>query len=158
MITREVPLAEAEHRLRDLVAAVEATGEPYIITASGRPSAVLTRYGNGAPSAVPGDDGYAHIARVPGISGGEPIIRGTRVSVRHIVECSSAGQTADEILDGLPHLTAAQVYAALAYYHDHREEIDALIDAAQPEQVAAAHGLTVTRLGGGIAGIQKKTP
>ena len=34
------------------------------------------------------------------------------------------GMTVDEILQALPHLSAAQVHAALAYYHDHQEDID----------------------------------
>jgi prevent-host-death family protein len=156
--TREVPLAEAEHRLRELVTAVEQTGDSYIITAAGRPAAVLTSHGKRERGAAPSEESYAHITRVAGIGGGEPIIRGTRISVRHIVACSRAGQTVDEILDGLPHLTPAQVYAALAYYHDHRDEIDALIETAQPERVAAAHGLRITKLGGGIAVVQKKAP
>lgn len=33
----------------------------------------------------------------------------------------------DEIVSEFPHLTLAGVYAALAYYHDHREEINAQI-------------------------------
>lgn len=31
--------------------------------------------------------------------------------------------TADEIVAGYPQITLADVYAALAYYHSHREEI-----------------------------------
>ena len=34
------------------------------------------------------------------------------------------GQSADEIVSRFPHLTLAGVYAALAYYHVHRAEID----------------------------------
>jgi uncharacterized protein (DUF433 family) len=34
------------------------------------------------------------------------------------------GMSVDEILQSLPHLTAAQVHAALAYYFDHQKEID----------------------------------
>jgi hypothetical protein len=34
------------------------------------------------------------------------------------------GQSADEIVSSFPQLSLADVYAALAYYHDHREEID----------------------------------
>jgi hypothetical protein len=30
----------------------------------------------------------------------------------------------DEVLQSLPHLSAAQVHAALAYYFDHQKEID----------------------------------
>lgn len=32
--------------------------------------------------------------------------------------------SADEIINNLSHLSLAQVYGALSYYHDHRAEID----------------------------------
>jgi len=34
------------------------------------------------------------------------------------------GWSAEEIVLQYPHLTLAEVHAALAYYHDHRDEID----------------------------------
>lgn len=58
--------------------------------------------------------------------GGQPraYIAGTRVRVQDVyVHYEVHGQTADEIVDGFPHLTLAQVHAALSYYFDHREEI-----------------------------------
>ena len=64
--------------------------------------------------------GYRHITRDPGINGGEPLIAGTRITVQHIVERTRAGQSVDEILNALPHLTVGQIYAALSYYYDHR--------------------------------------
>ena len=33
------------------------------------------------------------------------------------------GKTPDEIVEALPHLSLAQVHAALSYYFDHREEV-----------------------------------
>ncbi len=33
------------------------------------------------------------------------------------------GRTPDQIIDAFPHLTLAQVHAALSYYFDHRSEI-----------------------------------
>jgi hypothetical protein len=39
--------------------------------------------------------------------------------------------SADEIVDAYPHLTLADVYAALAYYHDHRDEIHRHIEAGR---------------------------
>ena len=41
------------------------------------------------------------------------------------------GLSADEIVSRYPHLTLADVYAALAYYHDHLQEIDADMAAGQ---------------------------
>jgi uncharacterized protein (DUF433 family) len=55
---------------------------------------------------------------------GRPCIRGTRVRVQDIYAMSELrGQTPDEIVRSLPHLTLAQVHAALAYYFEHRDAI-----------------------------------
>jgi uncharacterized protein (DUF433 family) len=51
-------------------------------------------------------------------------IVGTRVRVQDIyVDAEVLGKTPDEIVAALPHLTLAQVHAALSYYFDHRGEI-----------------------------------
>ena len=51
-------------------------------------------------------------------------ITGTRVRVQDIYALSEIhGKTPDEIVQALPHLTMAQVHAALSYYFDHRAEI-----------------------------------
>jgi uncharacterized protein (DUF433 family) len=51
-------------------------------------------------------------------------IVGTRVRVQDIyVEAEIRGQTPDGIVAGYPHLTLAQVHAALAYYFDHSDAI-----------------------------------
>lgn len=61
----------------------------------------------------------------PGIHGGCPIITGTGVTVRRIAIWYKQGYSAEEIAEQISHLTLAQVYAALAYYHANRDEIDA---------------------------------
>lgn len=71
---------------------------------------------------------YEYIARRTDVLGGEPIIQGTRTPVRAIVEEWRRGTPPEEIPDGMPHLTLAQVFAALAYYSDHRDEINARIE------------------------------
>jgi uncharacterized protein (DUF433 family) len=43
------------------------------------------------------------------------------------------GDTPDEFVESYPHLNLAQVYDALSYYYDHREEIDR--DRAEQEAV-----------------------
>lgn len=69
---------------------------------------------------------YAHIVRTPGVVGGEPRIAGWRIRVRDIVAARDiGGLTPEEIAATVyPQLTLAQVYSALAYYEDHRTEID----------------------------------
>ncbi len=71
---------------------------------------------------------YRYITQVPGVQGGEPCIRGTRTPVRSIVQYWQLGQSADAIVEGLPHLTLAQVFEAMSYYYDHRDQIDSLIE------------------------------
>lgn len=62
------------------------------------------------------------------ILGGEAIIKGTRTSVRAIVEFYRLGIAPEEIPNRLPHLTLAQVFDALSYYNDHQSEINAHIE------------------------------
>lgn len=58
------------------------------------------------------------------ICGGEPVIRGTRMPVRTIVGFTKLGKDVDEIAVLYPHLSHAQLYDALSYYYDHREEVE----------------------------------
>ncbi len=69
---------------------------------------------------------YAHIVHTPGMLGGEARIEGHRIRVRDVmVARDRSGLTPEEIAATVyPSLTLAEVYAALAYYEDHREEID----------------------------------
>lgn len=76
------------------------------------------------------------IDRDPGIRGGRPKISGTGLTVRRIVGWYKMGMSPEEIALEYPHLTLAQVHAALAYYHANRDEIEA--DTSQ-EEAAAAH-------------------
>ena len=66
---------------------------------------------------------HPHIVRVDDILSGEPVIRGTRTPVRAIVELWRQGLRPEEIPEGLPHLTKAQVFDALSYFSDHMHEI-----------------------------------
>ncbi len=69
-----------------------------------------------------------HIDLRPGIAGGKPRIAGHRISVDDIaVWHERMGKTPDEI--AAEHdLDLADIYAALAYYFDHRPEIDRRIE------------------------------
>jgi uncharacterized protein (DUF433 family) len=61
----------------------------------------------------------------PETCGGRLRIAGTRITVHQIAALDKQGYTARAIIDNCPYLTYAQVYAALAYYHANRQEIDA---------------------------------
>jgi uncharacterized protein (DUF433 family) len=67
---------------------------------------------------------HFHITSDKAICAGSPIIKGTRTSVANIAGFYLMGMTAEEIHRELPHLSLAKVFDALAFYLDHREEID----------------------------------
>ncbi len=71
---------------------------------------------------------YPHIEKTPGVCGGKACIAGTRIRVLDIVGLKRRGFEPEEMLRmyAVP-LTLAQVHAALAYYYDHPEEIEASI-------------------------------
>ena len=72
-----------------------------------------------------------HIVVTPGTCGGQPRIAGHRIKVAHVaIWHERMGLSADEIADQYG-LSLSQVYAALAYYYDNREEIDAAIRAGE---------------------------
>jgi uncharacterized protein (DUF433 family) len=78
-----------------------------------------------------------YIAVKPGFCGGRPHIIGHRIKVQHIaVWHERMGMTAEEIVVTYPTISLPAVFAALAYYHSRRAEIDADI-AADAEFVAA---------------------
>ena len=65
-----------------------------------------------------------HIVCTPGTCGGKPRIDGTRIRVQDVyVWHERMGKSPEEIITDFPHLTLADVYAALAYYFDNMEEI-----------------------------------
>lgn len=61
--------------------------------------------------------------------GGRPIIKGTRTPVQAIVEYYRLGMDAYQILTELQYITEAQLHDALSYFYDHKEEIEAGLDA-----------------------------
>ena len=77
---------------------------------------------------------HPHIVRLEGVCGGEPVIDGLRVTVRHVATLYMRGETVREIAEALD-ITEAQVVHALSYFFDHRDEITALM--AQEEQAHA---------------------
>ena len=66
-----------------------------------------------------------HITKTPGVCGGKACVAGTRVRVMDIVIWHEhLGCSAGEIVSQIPTITLSDVYAALAYYFDNREEIE----------------------------------
>ena len=70
---------------------------------------------------------YRYLINLPGVRGGNTIVEGTRIAVHDVVGIFINGASVDDAVRSFPDLTRAQVYECLAYYEDHRAEIDALI-------------------------------
>jgi uncharacterized protein (DUF433 family) len=76
------------------------------------------------------------ITSSPDIRGGRPRIAGTGVTVQRIVVWYKLGLAPEDIPDEIGHLSLAQVYAALAYYHANKDEIEAAMEAEAQEAAA----------------------
>jgi uncharacterized protein (DUF433 family) len=68
------------------------------------------------------------IVSTPGIVGGKPHIRGHRVGVHRVAGWWKQGLSVEEIGERLSTLNPAEIHAALAYYHLHREEIERYLE------------------------------
>jgi uncharacterized protein (DUF433 family) len=86
----------------------------------------------------------ALVVRTVEIRGGRPRIAGTGITVRRVVGWYKLGLSPEEIGDRIGHLSPAQVYAALAYYHANREEIEADIagEEVEAERLGREHFLS----------------
>ncbi|MEW6419375.1 MAG: DUF433 domain-containing protein [Nitrospirota bacterium] len=59
------------------------------------------------------------------ISGGQPVISGTRIKVMDIaIKYELMGVSADKIIDEYPYLKLEQVHDALSYYYENKDEFD----------------------------------
>ena len=68
-----------------------------------------------------------HIEVTPDVAGGKPRIKGHRITVQNIVVWHERmGKSVDEISAEYG-LTLAEIHAALSYYFDHQDEINASI-------------------------------
>ena len=81
------------------------------------------------------------VVSTPETCGGRPRIAGTRISIAQIAVWSKQGLSVEEILEEIPYLNLAQVYAALSYYHANRNEIEADLAAelAEYQRLEAEH-------------------
>jgi uncharacterized protein (DUF433 family) len=86
------------------------------------------------------------ISRDANIRNGRPCIAGTGITgtgitVHRVAIWYRLGHSAEDIARQYPHLALDGVYAALAYYHANRSEIDAEIEAdeAIAQQLEAQH-------------------
>lgn len=68
---------------------------------------------------------HDRITTDPDVMFGKPVVKGTRVPVEHILRKLGAGQSIATILEDHPHLSDADVYAAVRYAADYmaQEEV-----------------------------------
>ncbi len=68
---------------------------------------------------------HPYISIDPKISGGQPVISGTRIKVMDIaIKYELMGMSADEIISEYPYLKLEQIHDALSYYYEHKEVFD----------------------------------
>lgn len=98
--------------------------------------------------AGPPSSEHPYIARISGILGGRPIVRGTRIPVWQIANAIiHLGESIENYRADHPTLTLAQIHAALSYYFDHEAEIEAEIVANRIERLQDVFDLTVDNRG-----------
>jgi uncharacterized protein (DUF433 family) len=74
---------------------------------------------------------FPRIVRDWQILNGEPVVAGTRVSVRAVVLALRYDGSLNEVAQHFPHVERPALEEALAYYETHRAEIDRYIRANQ---------------------------
>ena len=68
---------------------------------------------------------HPYIAIDSKLSGGQPVVRGSRIKVMDIaVRYELMGLSADKIVDEYPHLKLEQIHDALSYYYEHKTALD----------------------------------
>lgn len=71
----------------------------------------------------------SRIVSDPEIMMGKPVIKGTRITVEHILRMSAAGHTIEDLIEEHPHLTKEDILAAHAFAADYLR--NAFVDAAE---------------------------
>lgn len=78
---------------------------------------------------------YRYIVKKAGNN--EPVIEGTRITVRDVVEQWRLGSNPEEVASIYPHISLSQVFEALAYYQDNMSEIEHFLEINKiPESVS----------------------
>ncbi len=80
---------------------------------------------------------YSHITKQPGVRGGKACIDDTRIAVADVVALLKQGLADQQIVERYPFLNLAQVHAAISYYYDNRDELEA--DLAEDDDAEVEH-------------------
>ena len=79
---------------------------------------------------------YRYIVSEAGVRGGHARVEGTRIGVHDVIAYFLLGSNLEEVKARFPDLSRAQIYECLAYYEDHRSEVESLA-LPQTEKTAA---------------------
>ena len=79
---------------------------------------------------------YRYLKNIPGVCGEKTIIEGTRIGVHDVVGLIANGDAVDDVIRSFPDLKRSQVFECLAYYEDHRAEIDSLVAEQMAERLS----------------------
>lgn len=66
---------------------------------------------------------HDHIEATPGVIGGKPRVKGTRLGVVFLLELFGAGWTAEQVLENYPHLSPEALKAVFAYAAEMTDEV-----------------------------------
>jgi uncharacterized protein (DUF433 family) len=75
-----------------------------------------------------GERQYPRIGSIPGVCGGKPCIRGTRLPVWVLYQAKLAGTSDAELLESYPFITTKDLKDAWRYVEDHMLEVKKTID------------------------------
>jgi uncharacterized protein (DUF433 family) len=152
-----ITTSELRRRLRDVLAGLREAAQPFFVMQYSRPVAVLVGIDAYETMQAQAVNAHPRIVRHLGIGGCEPILVGTRISVREIVERTRAGQSVEEIAEILPPLTPAMVHEALSYYYDFPTEIERLIEEDDPTRALETGHLRGEKVASGIVRVRPRS-
>jgi uncharacterized protein (DUF433 family) len=70
---------------------------------------------------------YSHVTKEAGVRGGRACIDDTRIAVVDVVALLKQGRTVEQMGLAYPSLNLAQIHAAISYYYEHKDDVDAEI-------------------------------
>jgi uncharacterized protein (DUF433 family) len=71
---------------------------------------------------------HPHVVIIDRPAGPCAVIKGTRLAVWWLMRQLRVGDTPEDIVHGWNYLSLASIYDGISYYHDHRDEIDPIIE------------------------------
>jgi uncharacterized protein (DUF433 family) len=92
-----------------------------------RPDIPIVRSGKESKMTTEQAKRTSWIQKTPGVVGGKPCIRNTRISVHGFVEWRNLGRSDDQIIEDIGGLTREDLDEAWRYYDANRAEIDEIL-------------------------------